>query len=66
MLSTAAAVSLSGTLAFTGDAFAGSDVEGWVHLSADFLHLVATAAWFGALLPFALVLNAVHAKPDGS
>jgi putative copper resistance protein D len=64
LVSTALAVSIAGALAFSGHASAGSDAEGWVHLGADFLHLVAAAAWLGALLPLALVLNAAHAKGD--
>lgn len=63
-LSTALAVALAGALAFAGHAGAGSDIEGWIHLSADFLHLVAAAAWLGSLLPLALVLNAASAKAD--
>jgi putative copper resistance protein D len=63
-LSTTLAVSLAGALAFAGHASAGADTEGWVHVTADFLHLVAAAAWLGALLPLALVLNAARAKGD--
>jgi copper resistance protein D len=47
-----------------GHAAAGSDSEGWAHLGADFLHLVAAAAWLGSLLPLALILNAACAKAD--
>jgi putative copper resistance protein D len=63
-LSTALAVSLAGTLAFAGHASAAEDVKGWVHLGADVLHLVAAAAWLGALLPLATVLHAARAKND--
>ncbi len=63
-LSTALAVSLVGALAFAGHAAAGSDIEGTVHLSADILHLVAAAAWLGALLPLAMLLSAACAKND--
>jgi putative copper resistance protein D len=63
-LSTTLAVALAGALAFVGHASAGSDIEGWLHLTADFLHIVAAAAWLGSLLPLALVLNAAHAKGD--
>jgi copper resistance protein D len=63
-LSTALAVSLAGALAFAGHASAGSDIEGSVHLGADVLHLIAAAAWLGALLPLALLLNAAYAKGD--
>jgi putative copper resistance protein D len=61
-LSTVLAVSLTGALAFAGHASAGSDTEGWAHLSADFLHLVAAAAWLGSLVPLALVLDAAREK----
>jgi putative copper resistance protein D len=63
-LSTGLAVSLVGALAFAGHAAAGSDIEGTVHLSADILHLVAAAAWLGALLPLAMLLGAARAKND--
>jgi putative copper resistance protein D len=63
-LPTALAVAFAGALAFAGHASAGEDVEGWVHLGADILHLVAAAAWLGALLPLAAVLHAARAKND--
>ncbi len=53
-----------GALAFAGHAAAGSDMEGAVHLSADILHLVAAAAWLGALLPLAMLLSAAYSKND--
>jgi copper resistance protein D len=60
----AAAVGVSaglvGTLAWAGHAAAGSGTEGAIHLTADILHLVAAAAWFGALIPLALLLHAAH------
>jgi putative copper resistance protein D len=64
LVSAALALSIAGALAFLGHASAGSDTEGWVHVSADFLHLVAASAWLGSLLPLALVLNAAGAKRD--
>jgi putative copper resistance protein D len=54
---------LVGTLAWAGHAAAGSGTEGAIHLTADILHLVAAAAWFGALIPLALVLHAAHRNP---
>ena len=36
-----------------------------VHLVADVLHLVAAAAWFGALIPLALLLLAARRAPAG-
>jgi putative copper resistance protein D len=35
----------------------GSDLKGNAHLLGDILHLVAAAAWVGALAPLALILN---------
>ena len=41
------AAALIGTLAWAGHAAGGEGVEGIVHPAADFLHLVAAAAWVG-------------------
>jgi copper resistance protein D len=57
------AVAFVAALAFTGHAAAGEGAEGVIHETADVLHLVAAAAWLGALLPLAIVLRA--AKDDG-
>jgi putative copper resistance protein D len=54
----AAASVFAGALAFTGHALGGQDVEGIVHPAADVLHLIASAAWVGALVPLALLLAA--------
>ena len=54
----ALAVAFVAALAFTGHAAAGEGVEGVVHEAADVLHLVAAAAWVGALVPLAIVLAA--------
>jgi putative copper resistance protein D len=60
----AAAVLLSaaliGTLAWAGHAAAGDGVEGAIHLTADLLHLLAAAAWVGALIPLTQLLRAVR------
>jgi putative copper resistance protein D len=58
------AAALAGTLAWAGHAAAGSGIEGGVHLTADILHLVAAAAWVGALVPLALLLMAVRIGGD--
>jgi copper resistance protein D len=50
-------------LAFAGHAAAGDGTEGVIHEAADVLHLIAAAAWLGALVPLAIVLGA--AKDDG-
>jgi putative copper resistance protein D len=47
-----------GTLAWAGHATAGSGIAGAIHLAADILHLVAAAAWIGALVPLAVLLQA--------
>jgi putative copper resistance protein D len=48
---------LVGTLAFAGHAIGGQGIEGIVHPSADILHLIAAAAWVGALMPLAVLLT---------
>jgi copper resistance protein D len=58
------AACLIGTLAWAGHAAGGEGVEAIVHPAADFLHLVAAAAWLGALIPLALLLGG--AGEDGS
>ena len=37
---------------------AGSGIAGAIHIAADILHLVAAAAWIGALVPLAVLLQA--------
>jgi len=58
------AAALVGTLAWGGHAAAGAGVRGGVHLAADILHLVAAAAWVGALVPLALLLRAAAVDAD--
>ena len=62
----ALAAGLVGTLAFAGHAGAGSGAEGAIHLTADILHLVAAAAWVGALVPLAVLLGAARCAHDES
>jgi putative copper resistance protein D len=50
------AAGLAGTLAWAGHGIGG--VGGRIHLAADFVHLIAAAAWVGGLLPLALMLAA--------
>jgi len=52
------AAGLAGTLAWAGHGIGGAGLPGSIHLAADFLHLVAAAAWVGGLLPLAFVLAA--------
>jgi putative copper resistance protein D len=58
------AAGLVGTLAWAGHAAASSGVRGNVHLFADVLHLLAAAAWIGALIPLAVLLRTVRAHED--
>jgi copper resistance protein D len=57
------AAAFAAALAFSGHAAAGDGTEGVLHLTADALHLIAAAAWVGALVPLAIVLRT--AKDDG-
>ena len=59
----ALAAALVGTLAWAGHAASGTGVSGGIHLAADVLHLIAGAAWVGALVPLALLLRAALADP---
>ncbi|MGC1446357.1 MAG: copper homeostasis membrane protein CopD [Xanthobacteraceae bacterium] len=52
-----AAAAVTGGLAWTGHAIGGQGAEGIVHPIADVLHLIAAAAWVGALVPLALLLG---------
>lgn len=51
------AACLSGSLAFAGHAAAQEGIAGAIHLTADIVHLIAAAAWVGALLPLAALLG---------
>jgi putative copper resistance protein D len=53
-----AAAALAGTLAWAGHGIGGAGLGGRIHLAADFMHLIAAAAWVGGLLPLALMLAA--------
>jgi copper resistance protein D len=55
------AAALVAALAFTGHAAAGTGAEGLIQQGADMLHLLAAAAWVGALVPLALLLGAAAA-----
>ena len=48
-LGLAAAVGFAGSLAWTGHAGATVGPMGYLHLAADVLHVLATAAWIGGL-----------------
>ena len=53
-----AAAGLAGTLAWGGHGIGGAGLGGRIHLAADFVHLIAAAAWVGGLLPLAFMLAA--------
>jgi copper resistance protein D len=53
---TLAAAAFVGSLAWAGHAIGGQGIEGVLHPIADVLHLIAAAAWVGALVPLALLL----------
>jgi putative copper resistance protein D len=55
-----AASAFAGALAWAGHAAGGQDVEAVVHPAADILHLLAAAAWVGALVPLVLLLTTVN------
>ncbi len=55
-------IALVGTLAWGGHAAGTAGAAGNVHLVADVLHLIAAAAWVGALIPLALLLGAAGAE----
>jgi copper resistance protein D len=52
-----AAACLAGSLAWAGHANGGQGLEGIIHPAADFLHLIAAAAWVGALVPLIMLLS---------
>lgn len=62
----ALAVGYVAALAFAGHAAAGEGTEGVIHETADVLHLIAAAAWLGALVPLAIVLGAAKGAGDVS
>ncbi len=59
------AAAFAGTLAWSGHAAGGLGGEAIIHPAADVLHLVAAAAWVGALLPL-IALFAAAGADDAS
>jgi len=51
------AAALAGTLAWAGHAAGGLGSEALVHPAADVMHLIAAAAWVGALPPLLVLLS---------
>ncbi|MEH2483697.1 putative copper resistance protein D [Nitrobacteraceae bacterium AZCC 2146] len=60
----ASALGLIAAIAWTGHAASTMGPTGWLHLIADMLHLVASAAWIGSLVPLALLLTAARRHND--
>jgi copper resistance protein D len=58
-----ATATLVASLAFAGHAAAGTGIDGLLHLGADIVHLLAAAAWVGALVPLAMLLHAASTDP---
>jgi len=54
------AAAFVGSLAWAGHAIGAQGIEGFVHPAADILHLIAAAAWVGALIPLAMFLTAAN------
>ena len=52
------------TLAWTGHGSVDEGPLGWLHLGADILHLIASAAWIGALLGLVLLVKRPIARVD--
>ena len=59
------AAAFAGALAWSGHAAGGLGDEAIIHPAADVLHLIAAAAWVGALLPL-IVLFAAAGADDAS
>ena len=55
------AAAFAGALAWSGHAAGGLGNEAIVHPAADVLHLIAAAAWVGALLPLMMLFAAAGA-----
>jgi copper resistance protein D len=56
----ASALGLVAAIAWTGHAGSTPGEKGLLHLIADVLHLIASAAWIGGLVPLALLLAAAR------
>jgi putative copper resistance protein D len=68
-IETAAAVlaaAFAGTLAWSGHAAGGLGGEAILHPAADVLHLIAAAAWVGALVPLIVLFAAAADADDAS
>jgi putative copper resistance protein D len=60
------AAAFAGTLAWSGHAAGGLGGEAILHPAADVLHLIAAAAWVGALVPLIVLFAAAAGADDAS
>jgi putative copper resistance protein D len=58
------AAAFAGGLAWAGHATGGLGDEAIIHPAADVLHLIAAAAWIGALAPLVVLLAVTGHEPD--
>lgn len=58
------ALGLIAALAWAGHAGSTMGAIGWLHLTADVLHLTAASAWIGGLVPLALLLAVARRRHD--
>jgi putative copper resistance protein D len=58
------AAGLAASLAWAGHAAATEGLDGTIHLASDALHLVAAAAWLGALWPLSVLLDRARQTAD--
>ena len=63
VVAASSAVALA-SLAWTGHGSMGERMPGWGHLGADILHLIASAAWVGALVGLILLVSRPIAQID--
>ncbi len=54
---------LLGSLAWVGHAVGAEGGERWLHLAMDAVHLLAAAAWLGALVPLGFILAQARRSP---
>lgn len=62
-LTTLSGVALA-TLVWAGHSAADEGLMGWLHRTADIVHLAAVASWLGALAGFTLLLRASLRRPS--
>lgn len=65
MIAFASGVALA-TLAWTGHGAMDEGAVGWMHLTADILHLLAAGAWTGALLGLILIVTRPAKRVDAA